>query len=39
MTKRKLTRRAYEVLDLCKVRLFVQRVALKICVLEIEDED
>lgn len=39
MTKRKITRKAYEVLDKCKVRLFVQKVALKITVLEIEDED
>lgn len=39
MTRRKITRRAYEVLDICKIRLLVQKIALKITILEIEDED
>ncbi len=39
MSKRKLLRLLYNILDKLKLRLFVQKLVLKVFVLEIEDEN
>ncbi len=39
MSKRKFMRMIYNVLDLLRVRKYAQRIALKIAIMEIEDEN
>lgn len=39
MTSRKILRSIYNVLDILMLRKFVQRVILKIAIMEIEDEN
>lgn len=39
MTKRRLMRLLYNLLDDLKIRKLVQKIALKIAIMEIEDEN
>ncbi len=39
MTKRRLMRLLYNLLDDLKIRKLVQRISLKIAIMEIEDEN
>ncbi len=39
MTKRKIMRSLYNILDELKIRKVTQRIALKMAIMEIEDEN